>query len=134
MKFGSDEEGFYNPALTDIKGSGNPTFGACETLDLRNCTAYADSDFRSFPALRELLLEGCDSLTELRLPATDNIELLELPQNIDKLELKDKTNLASISLEQGGSVGTIDCENISNTVAIAVLSLLHSIYENYQAE
>ena len=134
MKFGSDEEGFYNPALTDIKGSGNPVFGACETLDLRNCRAYADSDFRSFPALRELLLEGCDSLTELRLPATDNIELLELPQNIDKLELKDKTSLASISLEQGGSVGTIDCENISNTVAIAVLSLLHSIYENYQEE
>lgn len=128
LKFGSDDEGFFNPALTDIKGSGNPVFGACETLDLRNCRAYADSDFRSFPALRELLLEGCDSLTELRLPTTDNLETLSLPKNVNRLEITDKSKIEHITLEQGGSVGQIECADISNTVVASVLSLLNQLY------
>ena len=89
LKFGDNTTGFYNPALTDIKGSGNPTFGACEVLDLRNCTVYADGDFRNFPAVETLLLEGCDALESLQLPSTDNLETLQLPKNIDTLELKE---------------------------------------------
>jgi len=128
MKFGSDDAGFYNPALTDIKGSGNPTFGACEIVDLRNCRAYADSDFRCFPAAKSILLTGCNSLTELRLPVTDNLQLLALPKNINKLELTDKSVLTLIQIEDGGTVNEITCNNISNAVAVSVLSLLYELY------
>lgn len=127
MKFGSGETGFYNPALTNIKGTENLVFGNCETVDLRNCTVYADSDFRCFPVLKTLLLTGCDALTELRLPTSDVLQTLALPSNITKLEIKNKTNLSSITIQNGGSVGSIYAENISTTVEDAILALLNVI-------
>ena len=130
MKFGDDAAGFKNPALTDIKGSGNPTFGACETIDLRNCTAYADSDFRCFPAAKTMLLEGCNSLTELRLPTTDNLVTLQMPKNISTLELVNKSKVTSLSIEDGGGLTGIVCDNIGNTTAVTVLSLLNQFYNS----
>lgn len=128
MKFGDSEEGFFNPVLTDIKGSGNPVFGACETIDLRNCTAYADSDFRCFPAAKTILLDGCDSLAELRLPTTDNLEILSLPKNVTTLELTSKSKLSSLSIENDSNLSAIICDNIGITTATTVLSLLHDLY------
>lgn len=127
MKFGDDTTGFENPVLTDIKGSGDPTFDACETVDLRHCTAYADSDFRCFPAAKTILLTGCNALTAIRLPVTDNMTTLALPRNIAKLELTDKSLLTNITLETGGTIGEIACENISNSVAHTVLGLLDDL-------
>ena len=130
MKFGDNAEGFKNPALTDIMGSGNPVFGACELLDLRNCVAYAESNFVCFPAAKTILLEGCDSLDGMELPSTDNLQVLSLPKNIRTLRLKNKTKLATLTLEQGGDLTAVDCENISNTTAAAVLGVLEQIYNN----
>lgn len=127
LKFGDGAEGFENPVLTSIKG-GVASFGACETVDLRHCTAYADSNFRTFPAAKTLLLTGCDSLTELNLPVTDNLETLALPKNITELELTGKTKLSALTLENGGSLSAITCSDIGNTTAAQVLAILHQLY------
>lgn len=128
MKFGSGESGFKNPALTDIKGSGNPTFGACEIVDLRNCPAYSDSDFRCFPNAKQILLTGCDSLTELRLPVTDNLETLALPAHVEKLEIVKKTKIKSMTTEAGTDISSIYVDNVSDTVIDSVLALLKNLY------
>lgn len=129
LKFGSDEAGFKNPVLTDIKGSGNPTFGACEVVDLRNCTAYSDSDFRCFPNAKQILLTGCDSLTELRLPVTDNLEVLALPAHVEKLEIIDKTKITSMPCQNGADIKSIYVENVSEGVVDSVLALLYNLYK-----
>lgn len=128
MKFGSATAGFCNPALTNIKGSGNLTFGACELLDLRNCTAYADSDFRCFPALQTLYLTGCNSLTELRLPVTDNLVTLALPKNLPVLELSGKSKLTTLTVETGNVLSAITCSELGDTAVSAVLSYLNNYY------
>lgn len=128
LKFGDDAEGFNNPALTDIKGSGNLTFGA-ETLDLRNCTSYADSDFRCFPSLEELLLTGCDSLTELTLPVTENLVTLYVPKNLIKLEITDKPNISTMVIEGMDNMATINIsEGNGEGVANGVLDALNVYY------
>lgn len=129
LKFGSSEEGFKNPALTDIKGSGNPVFGACEIVDLRNCTAYSDSDFRCFPNAKQILLTGCTSLDELMLPVTDNLEVLALPSSFSKLEIIGKTKIRTMSIDSGNSIKTIYVENVSETVVDSVLDLLSNLYK-----
>ena len=128
LKFGDNTTGFENPVLRSIHGTSDPVFASCEVIDMRNCTAFADSDFTWAPALKSLLLEGCDALTELRLPVTDNIETLALPKNLTALTLEDKTKISSLTIEDDNSLATITCTNISNTVAASVLSLIHQIY------
>lgn len=127
MKFGDDAEGFENPVLRSIHAVSDPVFPACETIDMRHCTAFGDGDFTWAPALKVLLLEGCDALEELQLPVTDNLTTLNLPKNVGKLELTGKTKLTTLTVETGGSLSEIACENIGEATARGVLALLDEL-------
>ena len=126
LRFGSDDEGFANPVLTNIRGSGNPVFSACEEVDLRNCTAYANSDFTWLPAMKVLRLTGCSQLRSIELPETDCLTTLTLPSGITLLVIKDKTKLTSVTLEGAATMAEIRLDNVA---AAGGLSILQQVYQ-----
>jgi hypothetical protein len=127
LKFGDKDERYKNPVLQSIKQKGD-TFGA-EVVDLRNCTAYADSDFRAFPSMKELYLTGCSALLEMQLPATNNLEKLYAPKNLTKIELNGLDKLTEFDVEGIGNAEAISVKGCPDVVVESVINRLTDYYK-----
>lgn len=130
LKFGDNTTGFENPVLRSIHAQSDPVFAACEVIDLRNCTAFADGDFTWAPALKTLLLGGCTALTQIQLAETDTLQTLTIPANVTTINLHDKTNLQTVTFDDASLVASVNLNNLANAVEQSIIQQIYTAQQS----
>lgn len=125
LRIGSTAEGYRNEVFG---GFGEAVYGACEEVNVANCTALGDLSLVNFPVLKTIEARGCESCNACTLPTSSLLETAHLPGNLTELTVRNKPNLRELTIEGTSRLRNIDVENSSTAAALAVIDMLAEIY------
>ena len=124
LKVGDGSASYNNPNLTDLQ-IGNLTL--LKKLDVRNCSALAQSvDASGCTNIEEIYFDGT-AITGLSLPNGGNLKKLHLPSTINNLTVLNQKQLSEFVLPTYSTITTL---RVENTPLIDTFAIVNSIAAN----
>ena len=124
LKVGDSSASYNNPNLTDLQ-IGNLTL--LKKLDVRNCSALAQSvDASGCTNIEEIYFDGT-AITGLSLPNGGNLKKLHLPSTINNLTVLNQKQLSEFVLPIYSAITTL---RVENTPLIDTFAIVNSIAAN----
>lgn len=131
----SDDQGntsyYNNPVLNSLGISENIVFGSCKKLDLAGCSNMSSNvDLRKFPILEEFDGRNMDKTPSITLPSGSSMKKIHYPANCTTIEIRNKPNINTISLQGHDKIQNVVCVGSSNVAAMAFIGILVDLNQN----
>lgn len=114
----SDTNSIINTAMSSVSNLSNVKY--LRKYQMCNCTAIPTVDLSSNIYLENVDLRGCSALTSVNLPIAAPITSLLLPNSLQSLNIKDLTELATLSIASNApnlvNIHSVNCKPFNDSI------------------